>query len=61
MQDGTNTKAAGKAILWSADGEVACQKHAPIRNSDTWKSGGWTKAPAGEGLECEHCAGVSCE
>lgn len=30
-------------LYWSEDGSIACEKHAPYRGSDTWRSGRWSR------------------
>lgn len=52
-------------IWWSETGETACEKHAPRRDSDTWRLGRWRamtlaervqyEAEVGERPECECC------
>lgn len=35
-----------KQLYWSETGEVACQRHAPHKGSDTWINGRWQAAPS---------------
>lgn len=55
-----------KKLLWSEDGRLACEEHAPYRGSDTWRSGRWRplkqaefdefERELGHAPECESCA-----
>ena len=49
------------ALYWSVTGEIACGRHAPSYQSDTWKWNRWTALPdtmAGDNgrvFACERC------
>lgn len=50
----TATAAAPTKLYWNDRGRVACDRHAPMRGSDTWKWEHWRKAPVPD-LHCGTC------
>jgi hypothetical protein len=48
-----------KHLFWSKRGEVACEQHAPARQSDRWDAERWQRLPELEGrritYQCQHC------
>jgi hypothetical protein len=48
-----------QGLFWSKQGEIACAKHAPERNSSRWELEGWTEVTAFIGAtpeyHCQHC------
>lgn len=58
-----------KKLFWAETGAIACEKHAPMRGSDTWQWDAWREitplervalAAAYEpdaSLDCETCSG----
>ena len=52
----------GQPLLWSRRGRVACERHAPARDSAEWTSEGWTWIPRYAGkskieYSCQQCSG----
>lgn len=52
----------GSPLLWSRDGCVACESHAPTRDSSEWMARGWAWIPAFAGKNriqyaCQQCTG----
>jgi len=55
-------------LLWSEEGEISCEKHAPYRGSDSWLRGRWRPirvadrvdivAELGRPPQCETCASI---
>lgn len=36
----------GRPVLfWNNNGRIACERHAPAKGTDTWKSERWSKVP----------------
>lgn len=61
------TRATTTAVLsWDRTGRIACERHGPMRSSDTWVWDGWRRmtaydlaaylAKAGRDPACESCA-----
>jgi len=50
-------------LLWSQDGRIECEEHAPHKGSDTWVWGRWRPIKPAEGVEFERDVGraPSCE
>lgn len=42
-----------ETVFMSEGGELACDKHAPYRGSDTWVYGRWSPLVGGERAELE--------
>jgi len=38
--------AKGTGLFWNEDGRVACARHAPYRDSDTWRRERWIAVTA---------------
>ncbi len=58
----TDTNTTPTTLFWSERGHITCAKHAPVRNSDTWRWERWQPIPAealalpeGDNLRCESC------
>jgi len=52
----------GNPLLWSRRGQVACEQHAPPRESEAWKADGWSWIPDFAGKNkieycCQQCDG----
>lgn len=58
-----------KTLLWSEQGEVACEQHAPARGTDSWVIGRWRPVTLNERVDfeaevghppvCETCAAIA--
>ena len=53
---------SGQPLLWSRRGRVACEQHAPVRETEQWNEEGWTWIPGFAGKNkieycCQECTG----
>lgn len=48
-------------LFWSEHGQVTCERHAPMRGSDSWKWERWRKMTPAEQEDwgCEVCASLA--